>query len=118
MEFELNGTSTVCRGRQGEVGIVEFGLKRAPASHPVAPQSKRPRLTSGVQRLRHYCLGQPNDVIDDVTDDGIVAGDSPRNSQRQRFDAAGVHEREQQRTSITCSRIVFSRTSAKGAITS
>ena len=26
MEFGLKGTSRVCRGRHGEVGIVEFGL--------------------------------------------------------------------------------------------
>jgi len=26
MEFWLKGTSWVCRGRHGEVGIVEFGL--------------------------------------------------------------------------------------------
>jgi len=29
MEFGLKGTSRVCRGRHGEVGIVEFGLYRA-----------------------------------------------------------------------------------------
>ena len=28
MEFWLKGTSRVCRGRHGEVGLVEFGLYR------------------------------------------------------------------------------------------
>jgi len=29
MEFWLKGTSRVCRGRHGEVGVVEYGLYKA-----------------------------------------------------------------------------------------
>jgi len=33
MEFGLKGASRVCRGRHGEVGIVEFGRNRAHHIH-------------------------------------------------------------------------------------
>ena len=56
IELGLKGTSRVCRGHHGEIGIVEFGLKDRPAKRSSLAHRVRPWMAAFINAVNPSLL--------------------------------------------------------------